>query len=507
MDNKKNKESSVNERTVNLMFKNEEQEKDEIIISFSAIFKMLKKFLAFWLVATILVGILVPVYSIVFAADQHKSLTALVSFNYDGIEKGLAPDGNPFDVITIKNPSVIEATLTELDIPLTELEKIRQGIRIEGLIPQNAINEISMNRDIYEQGNLAAGKAMLEVDVNPTQYRVKFDYSKTGFNGEEAVNFLNTMLTKYREYFFELYGFNQALGNAVTGLNYSTYDYAQAVDIFDSSLSSLQQYVNQLNQQDKTHFRSSATGYTFSDLSYAVATLRNVDLDQISSYITVNNVTKDRNSLIDYYNYRIESLARKRNIAQEELDQLNESIQNYEKDVVIIYGGEKESSQYTQSSAAYDSMFEKKITAQNTVSTATQEISMYQQRANALKSKSIADQDKIDKVEKDMTSLNVKILDLLDQVDKTANEYYETVYLGNAYSVLVPAATSAISTTSSVIKSSMETIIIAEALIFVLYIAVAFIMSLVSENKKKRIPDAASEQTADDDTQDANDIA
>lgn len=493
----KKNERSVNERTVNVLLKNDEQDNDDIIISFSAIFKMLKKFLAFWLIVAILAGILIPVYSVVFAADQHKKLNALVSFNYDGIEKGLAPDGNTFDVFTIKNPAVIEAALTELDIPLTVLEDVRQGISITGVVPADASDKISTYRSIYEQGNLNAGIQMIETDVNPTQYRVSFDYSKAGFNGETAVKFINTMLNKYREYFFELYGFNQALGNAVTALDYSTYDYAQAVDIFNSSLTSLQQYVNQLNQQDQTHFRSSVTGYTFSDLAYAVNTLKNVDLDQLSSYITVNNVTKDRNSLIDYYNYRIEELARKRNVAQEELNQLNESIQNYEKDVVIIYGGDQEASQYTQGSVAYDNMFEKKIAAQNTVSTATQDISMYQQRANALKSKSVADQDKIDKVEKDMAALNVKILALLDKVDKTANEYYETVYLGNAYSVLVPAATSAISTTSSVIKSSMETIIIAEALIFIIYIAVAFILALVSENKKKKVFADPSDQPSD----------
>lgn len=485
-----------NERNLNVTFRNEEQEKDEIIISFGTIFKMLKKFLAFWIVLAILVGILIPVYSVVFAADQHKKLRASISFNYDGIEKGLAPDGNAFDVFTVKNPAVIQETLEELNMPLDELERIRQAITINGVIPAEDIDEITMYKSIYEQGNLNAGVSMIDRSVNPTQYTVTFDYAKTSFSGTEAVNFLNTMLNKYREYFFQIYGFNQALGNAVTALDYSTYDYAQAVDIFDSSLATLGDYVAALAEQDQTHFRSSETGYTFSDLSYAISTLQQVDLDQLSSYITINNVTKDKNSLIAYYNYRIETLARSRNIAQEELDQLNESIKNYEKDIVIIYSGEQDPSQYSQGSAAYDSMFDKKIKAQNTVSTATQQINMYQQRANALKSKSTADQDKIDKVEADMAALNAKVLALLDEVDKTADEYYETVYLGNAYTILVPATTSALSTTTSVINSSMETILIAEALLLVVYLGVAFVMALIAENKKK--PALAAEKDKQD---------
>lgn len=486
-----------NERVVNVMLKNEEQEKDEIIISFSTVFKKLKKYLAFWLVLAILAGILIPVFSLLFSADQYKKLTAVISFNYAGIEKGLAPDGNAFDVFTVKNPAVIQSALTELDIPLEELEKIRQSITINGIIPANEADEITMYKSIYEQGNLNAGISMIDRSVNPTQYRVIFDYAKTGFNGEQAVNFINTMLDKYREYFFEIYGFNQALGNAVMTLDYSTYDYAQAIDVFSSSLSTLKDYVTELDNQDKTHFRSTETGYTFSDLSYAISTLKEVDLDQISSYVTINNVTKDKNSLIDYYNYRVEALARTRNVAQEELHQLEESIKAYEKDIVIIYSSDQEPSQYSQSSEAYDNMFERKVRTQNTVSTAAQEINMYQQRINALKSKSVADQDKIDKVEADMAALNAKLLSLLAQVDETANEYFETVYLGNAYSILVPATTSAISTTQSVIKYSIEAILIAEALILVLYLAIAFISALVVENREKHVAVVDSDSAED----------
>lgn len=477
-----------NQKYLNVTFKNEEQEKEDIILSFGTIFKMLKKFLALWVVLAVLIGILIPVYSLVFAADQHKKLTAVISFNYDGIENGLAPDGNPLDVTTIKNPAVIEATLTELNLPLDGLEIIRQGLIINGIVPADAADQITMYKSVFEEGNLNAGISMINTAINPTQYRVIFDYAATGFSGEEAVNFLNTMLDRYRVYFFELYGYNEALGNTVVITDYNTYDYAQAVDIFSNSLTTLQQYVNRLANQDNTHFRSTTTGYTFSDLSSAISTLKNVDLDQISSYVTVNNVTQDKNSLIDYYNYRIEALARQRNIAQDELKQINESIQSYEKDIIIIYGSEQDSSQYTKGSVTYDKMFDKKIEAQNTVSSTTQQINMYQQRVNALKSSSVAPQDKMEKVEKDLASLNARTLDLLQKVDDTANEYYDTVYLGNAYSILVPAATSAITTTSSVLKFSLKYIFIAEALLVVLYIAVAFIKALLQDNKKSPLP-------------------
>ncbi|MBR3630665.1 MAG: lipopolysaccharide biosynthesis protein [Oscillospiraceae bacterium] len=473
-----------NERNVNITLKNEEADKEEVVISFTSILNMLKRFLAFWLIAAIVVGILVPVASAIFTADQHKNLTALVSFNYDGIEKGLAPDKTQFDVNSIKNPSVIQAALEELDLPLESLESIRKSITIEGVIPDDAIARITMYKSVYEQGNLNAGEKMLDTSYFPTQYRLSFNYSSSGLSGKDAVAVFDTMLKKYREYFFKSYGFNRALGSAVKALDYSTYDYAEAVDVFNNTLTKMQSYVNTLSNEDTTRFRSTQTGYTFADLSDSIGTLKTVDLDMISSYITVNNVTKDKNTLIDYYNFRIETLMRERSVATDNLNSVNNAIETYQQSVTIIYGDGQDPQQYTQGSAEYDDLFKKKIEAQNTVSSKTQSINMYQQRVNALKGKAGASQDKIEKVEKDLAGLNKKINELLDITNITANEYYESVYLGNAYSILVPPSSSALNTTKNVLDSSMEVLLIAEALILVIYIMAAFCTALLQDTKK-----------------------
>ena len=109
-------------------------------------------------------------------------------------------------------------------------------------------------------------------------------------------------------------------------------------------------------QDDTSRFRASSTGFSFADLYQAIQTLRTVDLDIISSYVTVNTVTKDKDTLLDYYNYQIEKLVRERSVAQEKLGSINESIANYEKDTIIIYGDMQETSQYTQASEQYDKM-------------------------------------------------------------------------------------------------------------------------------------------------------
>ena len=200
--------ANKDEKFLNVTLKSEEaSDKDEIIISFSGFIKQLRRFLIFWLVLAIIVGILIPVSSAVFTADQHKNLSALVSFNYSGVEKGLAPNGSTFDVNTLKSPIVIEKALTSLNMPLDRLESIRSGITIEGIVPQDAIDRITTYRSIFEQGNLNAGQKMLETAYFPTQFRVTYNYSGSGMKGEDSVEVFNTILNKYSEYFFETYGF------------------------------------------------------------------------------------------------------------------------------------------------------------------------------------------------------------------------------------------------------------------------------------------------------------
>ena len=480
------------QRNLNITLKNEEEKKDEIVLSLSAVFRQLKRFVILWLCLSIIVAVLIPVGTAVFAADQHKNLTALVSFNYKGVEKGLDPKGNQFDVNSLKSPTVIEMALTSLGEDLTYLEYIRQGISIESVIPQNAIDQIIAYKSLFEQGNITATKELLATSYFPTQYQLTFNYSHTGFSGERAVEVFNTVLDCYRKYFFETYGFNHALGSAVTALDYTDYDYAEAIDIFSSNLSTLGEYVSNLSSNDKTRFRASSTGYSFADLSESISTIRDVDLDMISSYVTVNNVTKDKATLIDYY--RLESLNRQKIIAQENLNVIKESIEKYEKDTIVIYGDQQDVSQYTQASAEYDSLIQQRINAQKTLSTCTQNIAAIQTRINALNGKNAASKEKVEKVEKDLANLNSKVAELLDKINTTANEYYETVYLANSYTILVPASSSALHTTKNILKSALKPFVIVEALLFVCYFGVAFVIALVLETREAKLLAAMEEE-------------
>lgn len=482
-----------NERYLNVTLKNDDDRNDEVVISLSGIFKKFKKYFLVWLVFAIVSAILTMTCAAIFTSDQHKSVNALVSFTFDGIEEGKDPSGNKFDVNSLKNPFVIESALSKLGYPLDDLEYIRQGISIKGIIPSDAIDRITTYKSVYENGSsasLSAAKDMLDVTYYPTQYKVYFNYSKTQLDNSQAVEVFNTILECYRDYFFETYGYNKSLGSAVTVLDYTTYDYAESVDVFDTTLDTLRKYVAQIAAEDTTRFRSSKTGYTFSDLSEAIKTIQEMDLDKISSYVTVNNVTKDKDTLIDYYQYRIDSLTRQKTIASENLNAITKSIESYQKDTVMIFGNgtDNTNTQNTQASVQYDKLINQKLEAQNTLSTANQRINFYNQRIKALKEKPVGSDAKIEKVEAELEELDKKVNTLIDSINETADEYYTNVAFANAYNVLVPASSPSVAhSLKNIIEDAIKILVIIEALIIVVYICVAFVTAVMDENKKRKV--------------------
>ena len=491
------------ERNLNITIKNQENEKEEMIISVSAILKHLKKYFAIWLAVAIIGGVVATAYSGFKTMVAKPNINALVSFTYNGIEQGLDPAGNTFDANSLKNPTVIEGALTALDMDINKLDSIRKSIHISGIIPEDAIDRITAYKNIYEtanSGNLAAAEAMLDVSYYPTTYKVTFNYGDTGLSRSDSVDVLNAMLEEYRNFFYKQYGFNQSLGTAVPAVDYKNYDYAEQIDIFDDTLTTLEKYLKNLANDDTNLFRSNETGFSFNDLYRAAQTIESIDLDRISSLITVNNITKDKNASIAYCNYRIENLERTSSSLKDRLNTIEDSISKYEKDTILIFGNgtDGNDTSYSQASEEYDKLINQRVTTSTELAETKQRIEFYKSRKNALSSNKTASKEMKENVEAQLEDLGVKIKDLVNTTEVTSKEYYENVEFKNAYNILVPAESSAISSLSTIIHNAIMPIALVEALILVIYFAIAFIMALINTNKKK----AAAEGEDDDDAED-----
>ena len=491
------KMANSNDRNLNVTIRNQADERDEVVISVSSILKKLKKYFLPWIIIAAMVGVYIVSMQTIDSMKVKKPITALVGFNYAGVEKGLDPKGGALDVNSLKNPEVITDALSSLDIDLNKVETIRSHITIAGIIPSNAIDRITLYKSVINQtGSITAAQNLLDTTYFSTQYKVTFNYSGTGLSTEKAVEVLNTMLEKYRDYFYKQYGYNQSLGSSVATNDYKTYDYAEAVDLFSNNLNTLQTYLKKLADEDVTRFRSSQ-GYTFGDLYESAKTVKELDLDKAESLVTVNNLTKDKNQTLAYYKYKIETLGRQKDQYIETYNALTKTRESYQKDQIIIMQGaaattgEEGSSgtNATQKSEEYDKLIEREYELSSNIAKTKQQINTFTARLEALQ-KAAKNSDELNKelikeLETQLERINTKVNDLVDLAKTTTDEYYQNVQLANAYSVLVPSTKTATSTVKDIIEESMRSVVVTEALIFLAYFGLSFIAAIISENRKK----------------------
>lgn len=480
-----------NERNLNVTIKNDDLN-DGAAISVSSILKYLKKFVLMWLVISFIVGCLGVAVSGALTFIAKEPAKALVSFTYSGIEKGLDPKGRKFDINSMKNPNVIEKALTALDLDLKDIETIRANISFDYKIPDDAYDKLTAYNSVMDKatsGSLGAAQAMLDVTYYPTQFTIYFDFGKAGYNRKTGVELLNTLLDCYRDYFYEEYGYNEPLGVAINAAEYENYDYVQQIDLFRNSLRQVRSYLGSLSNDDNTTFRSSVTGYTFKDISEYAKTVSSIDLDRISSYISINNVTKDKDAAIAYYDYRIENLKRDEVEYKERIASIDASIDRYKKDSILIFGNgtDTTNTEYATHSEQYDLLFKQKTTADANLAQTKQDINYYESRRAALQNNKNSSEANVKKVEADIASLSEKVKQIVELTENTADDYYENVQFAHAYNILIPATRSVSAGIGSAISNAIKPLVVIELLIFVIYMMIVFISALKYEAAKNRV--------------------
>ena len=484
-------------RNVNLILKNEEHHSDEVIVSFPAVFRKLKKYFLAWLLTAVIVGGIIVGVSIIFSTTSQTPVEALVSFSYDGIEKGKDPKGADFDPYMLTNAGVIQDALEARGMDPALVEAVRQGIDIDSIIPPDAVDKLTTYGKLYQDaasGQLNAAQQMLATTWYSTQYQLTFHFRDVGISREDAVQLLNEILKSFRDFFFKKYGYNDPLGTALAANDYTDYDYSQALDMINVTLRSLKRYINNLSSDDSTRFRSTETGYTFADLRESINAVQDMDIAMIDSYLRANNISKDPELLKSYYENRIDYLNRELKSEENHLETVQTLLSNYQKDQVIIFSNDQMNTQSSIASDEYDKLINRVSSAASDIAETKQMIEYYNERLTTLDRNVYANSAKVSRVERDLEKLNEKVNTMIEVTRQTADDYFENVSLANAFNVLVPATSDAFSVIKTGIKKVLYPVFGLEMVLFLVYLAVAF-WQAVSEDYRRRhaVEDAEGE--------------
>ena len=399
------------------------------------------------------IGIALLMYQHLFGKASYAQ--ALVNYNYKGIESGLDPNGARLDVNKIKSPYVISNALENLgmtDDP-SLAETIRQNIVIEGVIPNDAIERINTINQMAEKDPLQYEK-VLDVSYYPSKY-VVYLYDDWTIPKKRVAEILDAVLDSYRDYFYETYANSDVLTITMNlSENAANYDYGESVDVLRTQIRLILDYVSEKRgQSGGSDFRSAETGLSFSDIAASVQLIRDVDLAKLSSYIEENAISRDRQKQIDYYKYRIKRYNFELDELENQLANVNQTINNFEKDPVVIVSAQETTQEYTQSGEKYNELVNSKLSLTSQIAQVNTDLNeTYTLLNSLLDNDKIAPDPMFEYADQMLESTNKSISQWAELTEKTTAEFYETTLLSNAFQVLVPAKYSTLGGTGHIIK-------------------------------------------------------
>lgn len=399
-----------------------------------------------------------------YIAGQSSYARAVVTFQYEGIENGLDPNGAAFDINKIKSPRVIEDALMSLGTADFDAEKIRESIDIEGVIPEDAVERITVIKEM-SLDDVSNYEKILDVSYFPSQYIVYLRKSP-GMSGKDTVKVLNAVLESYRGYFLDTYANTEVLTVTANLIDYKDYDYAEAMDMLETQMEIMQSYVDERKEQ-APEFRSSGTGLSFGDISMALDTIYEIDIANLNSYIESHTLTKDMSRQREYYEYRIKKYNMDIAECQVELSNIQSVIDKYQKDPLVIVSSQESTQEIEQTNEYYDQLLQQRLELSTEMASLNTKLNETYTLLNAVNGTNGQNtQNEYDYVDGKMASLAETISRWADLTEKTAEEYYTTTLFSNAYKIAVPAQYTA---AGGLVSAAKKLVVPVAALLFVVF--------------------------------------
>lgn len=396
------------------------------------------KVFAWLLVFAVCIGFFAAVCSVgvkgLFGTGSYAS--AVITFNFDGIDEGLDPNGGLFNVNKIKSTAVVNAALEELGWSGVNVESVRANLKLEGVIPDSVKQQIAVINTVA-QSSPEYYANIEELNYFPSRYTVTL-YRCKGMSGDETRELLDAILASYREYFMDSYADTSALGVVTDVLDVQSYDYMQASEILANQIDTMQEYVDAKMEQ-APDFRANSTGLSFSDLSGAIEAVRRLDLNNYISFVQSNNLTKDAGTQVDYFNYQVKQYNFEIQELQNQLSNVERMITEYEKDPVIVMSNQESVTETTQTSEYYDQLLEQKLELNKQISERNTDLNETYNMIASLNSGEAGKEEDYAYADTLLTGLLDTIQGWAGLVQKTAEEYYEVRLYADAYRISIPA--------------------------------------------------------------------
>jgi len=307
------------------------------LLSITEMIRIVRKYFLQIVALSLAVGILAG-----YAVTALQTYTCTLGFKYNHKEalEGLAPDGqSKLDPYEIQNPVVIQGALENmglLDNKNFNVKGIRQNISINKVVTD-------LDKEVSESAALLGEK----YDIAATEYEMKFTY-KASLGDEFGAKMFSNIISEYDEFLLAKYYNKRNIEDFAKIVSDSDADYIVIADAMSASLDSIISYLDEMSGY-YSDYRSTSTGYTFSELSNLYQNLRDIQYAKYYGNIRSGNLAKDREMVIKSYQTKVKEL--------KEVQDVNTNIsKNYESEIATFYDSYKKAGLYRQAERVRDAV-------------------------------------------------------------------------------------------------------------------------------------------------------
>ena len=323
-------------------------------ISLMNVFAYMKKargFFAWITIVCMIVGVLVP-YVAGLMGSPAESVSAVITFHYDGAENLKAPDGSELDVGFIMSSYVLSDAVRSTHLSKdVSINSVSQNMKVSRMLSEDTQKMMEILQKMDGSSPNADDPSKYISAVKDVEYTYKNQYiitlnngfstggansKKVYLNGAELALLLNNTIDVYRKYFFETYDSFRLPDNTIEDISLDELDYIEWLDNMYTVLDSLSDYCADEGKGTYLQFRSETNGLSFNDIRKMIQLVRSTRVDYLYSYVYYNYLAKDKDRLVTKFNYSLRSLNHDLNTVNSNITDGATLIENYKNNNILL---------------------------------------------------------------------------------------------------------------------------------------------------------------------------
>ncbi len=248
-----------------------------------------------------------------FYKTEQQGKTS-IEFVYDGVEKGLAPNGGVINSDNIISTTVLDNAVksAELDDIITNISDLRAAMRVEG-IPTSEYLSLTA---AAANGNADAINRLRDYVMHPTQFDIIISNPKRlGLSDSQTKILLDKIVTAYYDDFKDRYSITGTFAPGTFTLSEDeNLEFADIYDQYSASLDSVEIYFNALLAENPK-IASGKFNTSFDMLMSDLERLK-ISYESYNTSLLTNNIWRNKTAAVS-------SLTEKKMRVTYELDNLN----------------------------------------------------------------------------------------------------------------------------------------------------------------------------------------